>query len=201
MDDTRARIISATYRAVRQYGLDGTRVQNISALAGLSPGALYRYFKGKGELLVTAFTELDRRAAAVFDALPFDRGTIRSDPMGAFRALWQPYFRFWTVHPDETVFYHRFRDSELFPAFNRQRDVSYFHTFVEEVDEFMDAYPSLRSINADLLWFHILNGTVMYAKYVVEGVLPNTEETEDSIFRLLSTGMSGYLLCPEADPA
>ena len=33
----------------------------------------------------------------------------------------------------------------------------------------------------------------MYAKYVVEGVLPNTPETEDTIFHLLTTGLSGYL--------
>mgnify|MGYP006922489381 CR=1 FL=1 len=33
----------------------------------------------------------------------------------------------------------------------------------------------------------------MYAKYVVEGTLPDTQETEDTIFQLLTTGLSGYL--------
>ena len=33
----------------------------------------------------------------------------------------------------------------------------------------------------------------MYAKYVVEGTLPNNQETEDTIFQLLATGLSGYL--------
>ena len=33
----------------------------------------------------------------------------------------------------------------------------------------------------------------MYAKYVVEGTLPNTQETEDTVFQLLATGLSGYL--------
>jgi hypothetical protein len=28
---------------------------------------------------------------------------------------------------------------------------------------------------------------------VVEGTLPNTQETEDTIFQLLTTGLSGYL--------
>ncbi len=35
------RIISAAMKAVRQYGLEGVRIQNISKLAGVSPGALY----------------------------------------------------------------------------------------------------------------------------------------------------------------
>ena len=33
----------------------------------------------------------------------------------------------------------------------------------------------------------------MYAKYVVEGILPDNQETEDTIFQLLTTGLSGYL--------
>ena len=52
LDDTRTRIIFAAIRAVRQYGLEGVRVQNVSRLAGISPGALYRYFEGKGRRIV-----------------------------------------------------------------------------------------------------------------------------------------------------
>ena len=37
------------------------------------------------------------------------------------KSLWQPYFRFWVAHPDETVFYHRFRDSAAFPKYDKCR--------------------------------------------------------------------------------
>lgn len=47
VDDTKTRIISATMKAVRQHGLEGIRVQTVSELAGISPGALYRYFEGR----------------------------------------------------------------------------------------------------------------------------------------------------------
>ena len=52
----------------------------------------------------------------------------------------------------------------------------------------------MRQINQDLLWLHVLTSTVMYAKYVVEGVLPDNQETEDTIFRFLTEGLSGYLI-------
>ena len=55
MDDTRMRIIFATMKAVRQYGLEGTRIQTVSDLAGVSPGALYRYFDSKDQLIVECF--------------------------------------------------------------------------------------------------------------------------------------------------
>ena len=193
MDDTRTRIIFATMKAVRQYGLEGMRIQSVSDLAGVSPGALYRYFESKDQLIVESFTYVDKQAAAIFDRLKLNPLSILIDPMGVVRSLWQPYFRFWVAHPDETVFYHRFRDSAFFPEYDRSRDCTYFNTFLGMVRLFKKAFPGLDQINQDLLWLHVLTSTVLYAKYVVEGTLPNTQETEDTIFRLLTTGLSSYL--------
>ena len=174
LDDTKMRIIFATMKAVRRYGLEGVRIQNVSELAEISPGALYRYFNSKDQLIVECFTYVDRQAAEIFDHLKLNPLTMLTDPMGAVKSLWLPYFRFWTSHPDETVFYHRFRDSAFFPKYEK-------------------AFPALDRINQDLLWLHVLTSTVMYAKYVVEGTLPNSQETEDTVFQLLTTGLSGYL--------
>ena len=193
MDDTKTRILSATMRAVRQYGLEGARVQNISELAGISPGAMYRYFKSKDELMAACFIHVDQQAAAIFEHLKFNPLDILTDPMGAVKSLWLPYFRFWVSHPDETVFYHRFRDSAAFPNYDKARYSSYFGTFGGMVRAFMRAFPGLRRVNQDVLWLHVLTSTVMYAKYVVEGLLPNTQETEDTVFQFLTTGLSGYL--------
>lgn len=193
MDDTKTRIIFAAMKAVRQYGLEGMRIQNVSDLAGISPGALYRYFEGKNQLIVECFTYVDRQAAAIFEQCKFDPSAMAANPMEAVKCLWLPYFRFWTAHPDETVFYHRFRDSAFFPKYDKSRDVTYFNTFIGMVEAFMQAFPRLKQINQDLLWLHVLTSTVMYAKYVVEGTLPNDQETEDAIFQLLTTGLSGYL--------
>ncbi len=193
MDDTKTRIISATMKAVRQYGLEGVRIQNVSRLAGISPGALYRYFDSKDQLIVECFIYVDKQAAEIFEHLKFNPIKMLVDPMGAVKSLWLPYFRFWVAHPDETVFYHRFRDSAIFPEYDKTRDASYFETFAGMVRTFRNVFPSLKLINQDLLWLHVLTSTVMYAKYVVEGVLPNTPETEETIFQLLTTGLSGYL--------
>lgn len=193
LDDTKTRILLATMKAVRQYGLEGVRVQNVSELAGISPGALYRYFESKEQMIEECFTYVDRQAAEIFDRLKFNPLTMLTDPMGAVKSLWQPYFRFWVAHPDETVFYHRFRDSAAFPKYDKARDASYFSAFAGMVHMFMEAFPCLRRINQDLLCLHVLTTTVMYAKYVVEGLLPDNQETEDTVFQLLATGLSGYL--------
>ena len=193
LDDTKTRIIAAAIKAVRQYGLEGVRIQNVSELAGISAGAIYRHFDGKDQLLVECFTYVDKQAAEIFERLKFNPLVMLTDPMGAIKSLWLPYFRFWTSHPDETVFYHRFRDSTFFPKYDKDRDVSYFKTFIGMVHIFKKVFPSLDKMNQDLLWLHVLTSTVMYAKYVVEGTLPNNRETEDTVFQLLTTGLSGYL--------
>lgn len=193
MDDTKIRIMSAAIKAVRQYGLEGMRIQNVSDLAGISPGALYRYFESKDQLIIECFTYVDRQAAAIFEQLSFNPLTMLVDPIGAVKKLWLPYFRFWVAHPDETVFYHRFRDSAFFPKYDRSRDVGYFSVFIGMVRIFKEVFPGLDRMNQDLLWLHILTSTVMYAKYVAEGVLPANQETEDTVFQLLTSGLSSYL--------
>ena len=185
--------MSAAMKAVRQYGLEGMRIQNVSDLAGISPGALYRYFESKDQLIIECFTYVDKQAAAIFEHLSFNPLTMLVDPIGAVKKLWLPYFRFWVAHPDETVFYHRFRDSTFFPKYDRNRDVGYFSVFIGMVRIFKEVFPGLDRMNQDLLWLHILTSTVMYAKYVAEGVLPANQETEDAVFQLLTSGLSAYL--------
>lgn len=193
MDDTKTRIILAAMKAVRRYGLEGVRVQNVSELAGVSPGALYRYFQSKEQILMECFTYVDKQAAAIFDQLKFDPLDMLSRPMEAVKCLWVPYYRFWTAHPDETVFYYRFRDSAAFPQYYKSQDTSYFQSFADKVHLFMEAFPSLRQVSQDVLWLHVLTCTLMYAKAVVEGLLPNTRETEETVFRFLAVGLAGYL--------
>ena len=183
MDNTRTRIIYAAMAAVRQYGLEGVRIQQVSEFAGITPGAIYRHFASKEQLLIECFTYVDKQAAEIFEHLQFNPLAMLTDPMGAVKELWQPYFRFWVAHPDETIFYHRFRDSVFFPKYNRTRDVTYFNKFIGMVRAFKMVFPRLDRINQDLLWLHVLTSTVMYAKYVVEGTLPNNRETEDTVFQ------------------
>lgn len=42
LDDAKTGIILGAIKSVRRYGLEGVRIQNISELAGISSGAIYR---------------------------------------------------------------------------------------------------------------------------------------------------------------
>ena len=59
LNETRERIVAAALTLVAQHGYGGTGIPAIAAEAGLSTGALYRYFPSKAEL----FDEVFRRAS------------------------------------------------------------------------------------------------------------------------------------------
>ena len=63
-------------KAVRQYGLEGVRIQNVSELAEISPGAIYRYFESKDQLLVECFIYVDKQDDGT--------GTLKRTPKKSF---------------------------------------------------------------------------------------------------------------------
>ncbi len=193
MDRTNTRILRAAMRGVRLYGLEGVRVQNIAELAGLTSGAIYRHFDSKDALIRECFDTVCQQVLALFDRMEIDSQAMLANPTGTIKELWLPLFRFWTSHPDETVFYHRIRDSASYPEYARAQNKSHFKHFVALVGEIRKAFPGLNRLNPDILWLHLLSGTVMYAKNVVEGALPDTEATEEAVFQLLINGLTSYL--------
>lgn len=197
MSDTRQKIISAAMAAVRINGIEGVRIQNISELAGITPGAVYRHFKGKDEILEECFTYVDKQAAEIFDHIKLEPALLTMSPINAIHKLWQPYFHYWLEHPDETIFYFRFRDRAFFYEFDKTRNVDYFGSFIKMVNVFKNAFPRLAAMNQNILWLHVLTTTILYAKYIAEGILPNTQDTEDAVFELMTTGLEGYLRQPE----
>lgn len=189
MANQKEEIIRAAMKGVRQYGLDGVRIRYIAELAGSSVGNIYQHFSSKEQLMQVCFERVDRQIASLFDPLRLDQRAMAANPEQEIYRLWSIYFRWLVAHPDETVFYHRFRDSAAFPEFDRRRDVSYFTSFIEIIRLFDRQFHIYDQIDQSILWFYVLSSTIMYAKHVVEGVLPDTPATERSIFQLEMHGL------------
>ena len=72
----RQRIVDAAIACFARSGFHGASMQEICAEAGMSPGALYRYFPSKVSI-IAAITEAEREEHAAF----FDRMAEASDPV------------------------------------------------------------------------------------------------------------------------
>ena len=189
MEDRKIQIEKAAMKCAKEFGLAGLRISHISKEAGVAPGSIYNYFSGKEELLQASFEYVDRQIAEIFDEIEVQPEQIAGQPENVVAQFWFPYFQWLVSHPDETQFYFQFRLDPGFVEYNQKRDIAYFASFVSFVGLFKTIYPKLKEIDENILWLHILTTTILFAKYVIDGVLKNDEMTEKTIFQLLLGGL------------
>lgn len=65
----RRQILEASWRCFARDGFHGTSMQDIFAEAGLSAGAVYRYFSSKLDLIKATASEVSQTVSPAFDAL------------------------------------------------------------------------------------------------------------------------------------
>lgn len=193
MANQRSILIQAAIKAVRVYGMDGVRMQHIGQIAHATPSSIYQYFKGKDELLRVCFEQIDHEIAYIFDKISTMEEEMAVDPRQTLRTVWSAFWRWLADHPDETIFYHNYRDWSGFAEYDMNRDVSHFEPFVRQLRILRQRYPGLCAVPRVILWLYVLEGTVMYAKYVAQGLIQDTPETEDAVFRLLMGGVEGLM--------
>ena len=126
MANQRSILIQAAIKAVRVYGMDGVRMQHIGQIAHATPSSIYQYFKGKDELLRVCFEQIDHEIAYIFDKISTMEEEMAVDPRQTLRTVWSAFWRWLADHPDETIFYHNYRDWSGFAEYDMNRDVSHF---------------------------------------------------------------------------
>jgi len=66
--DRRAKILEAALEVCQRHGVEGARMEEVAARAGVSKGTLYRYFKNKEELLLATVIDSYQQNLPLFDA-------------------------------------------------------------------------------------------------------------------------------------
>lgn len=91
--DTRTRLLASATTLFAEHGYAGVRVADITEGANLSPGAFYRYFKDRREIMLVL---LRRLTAEAFDfvRVPWDQ----ADPMDSVLQSTHLYLEFYESH-------------------------------------------------------------------------------------------------------
>lgn len=198
LEDNREEIMRGAIEGVAEYGLEGLNMKTISRLSGRNSSTIYTIFNSKDELLRCCFERIDHQIARLFGKVKLDPRALAEDPEGQVRRIWTRYFRFLVEHPAETLFYVRYRSGSGFAEYDKKRDVSHFAGFMRLVRTFDEQYHIFRDIPSGLLWLHLLTTTLMYARYVVEGVLPRDADTQERIFQLEMNGLRSLMAADAA---
>ncbi|MCW2600389.1 MAG: TetR family transcriptional regulator [Frankiales bacterium] len=86
---TQAKLLDATVEALVGVGYAGTSTTEICRRAGVSQGALFRYWPTKGELLADAAAHLLGRVTTAYEQAFAGRGGVGARE--ALEALWETY--------------------------------------------------------------------------------------------------------------
>lgn len=96
-EDKRLRIIEAAGQEFGAHGFEGASLNRIIAAAGISKGAMYYYFDGKGDLFATVFRFAEEQ---LLDLRHFDLGQVDRDSFWpALERLTQVKQGFLEAHP------------------------------------------------------------------------------------------------------
>ena len=88
----RQQILDAARACVLEHGLEAVSMEMIISRSGLSTGAVYRYFKGKDEIIGAAITEAAREIAeAVVPILASPKAPLPAELVERLLAAWVSY--------------------------------------------------------------------------------------------------------------
>lgn len=84
-------IRDAAMRVFVRKGINATTMQDIASEAGLSAGALYRYFEGKEQLVRAVFEYCREENRALFEEAPSDIGSPLNSLFAVGRVVWDEF--------------------------------------------------------------------------------------------------------------
>jgi AcrR family transcriptional regulator len=95
LEARRQQILDAALTCFDRAGFHGSSMQDIFEEAGLSTGAVYRYFSSKEEIILALAEQRHAKEAALID-----EARHIEDPRAALHRLAELYFQ-WLIDPDE----------------------------------------------------------------------------------------------------
>lgn len=189
MDGTEKRtaLLKAAVHSVANNGLENTTTRTIGTEAGIHDAYIYRYFDDKDQLLAQAYlTENEKIMNVLVKAIDYENQFLATQPLEqrsayVICAAW----KYLTDNPDICKFLVYYYNS---PGFSKYA-LEDHRKWVSRLTQML--YPTFHTKEepATMLYM-IFNSLYEFAMQVANGILPNTEETAQRVFRNVYTAIS-----------
>lgn len=184
--------IESAIKKVADSGLENLRTKQVADHTGFSEATLFRIFKTKESLLDAAFLYVDKRLSDIVaqseylslsDEMPFEKALYR---------MWKEVYRHLLDNKEETVFLIRYRYSSLYTKEVRSQRQAYNGSFEKIYDVFDKWFGVSSSTYRGFLINYIFELTLCFADKVIEGMVQDTEETEERIWRAVISAAKSF---------
>ena len=189
--DRRQEFLKTTMQLVSEKGFGGFSMKQVTCKMGVSEALIYKYFESKEALLYACFESMHRRIAALFVSYRLPPLEDARSVLWAIRGLWMRYFGFLVQCGYETIYYFAYRDSPYFKTVLKhdgEAAATYFRDFGQLMHAVNEKLHFTETFTEAHLWTYVLDTTGIFAKRVIRGELPATEESCEAIFTLVSRG-------------
>lgn len=191
MDKTmRESLMLGTMKIASEMGLENVTTKKIAAAAKASEATLFRLFESKEALLLQTFAYAENELFQAFlSALP----VFREDSLdyeSCCRVFFARCWRYLLANPDQNQFYLRFYYSLYYEMYARQQLEAGLPSLIDRMQKKLRNVPD--NGNTKILLMRMLDTMLNFAARVASGELSNTDETAESVFRLLFNLLETY---------
>lgn len=178
---------------VADIGMVNFSMRKVTERLGVSESFTYQYFDTKESLLRGCYNKINDQFAALFqEKLLAEIQKCEEKSLDEiFCGLWKSCFSYWVENTYRTIYYFEYRDSRLLDRGEKGRKAVFIRWFEECLQKRGNRCFLYEAANMDYLWIYIIDVTGVFAKRVIRGELPDTEESYENIWRLISKGVSG----------
>jgi AcrR family transcriptional regulator len=175
--EVRQALIKSAIRVVSVQGIQNATTKALSTESGLSEVYIYRHFKSKDDLLEQTFYALDKEQMFVMKNSLKQIDTTQSVQAG-FKILFNNFWKFALGDRDKCSFFIQYYYSSYYLSHSDIERKSIYQPFLDAVaPAFVEGADPWIELN------HMYD--VAFAKLwrVIRGVLPDTSETEENVYR------------------
>ena len=163
------------------FGLENVSTKKIAETIPISEGSIFHNFPNKKALLVHCLHYIDSILNEALGSVP-SCGTSLYQYM---TALWYTYFKFLVSHRNYNKFYLQFCRSSYYKEETRTAPHASYPFFQKIIQNNM----RLLGLDPDLIWQYLIDTSRCFALQIADGTLPDTPETYDIVFNLLTHGI------------
>lgn len=190
---TKEKLKRSAVKVTVESGMDLVTTQSIAKMAGCSEAMIYRFFKGKNELLTEVFLEID---SILSNFLLQNKNISVANLDEGLKESWHNIWRWLLDHPDETLFLIRFRYSSLYTDETRNKRLGHDGSF-DAFNQIIDArFGSPTFSYSGFIFNYLFEITLSFAERVALGRFVDNENVEQYIwnFILYNLHYKDYLL-------
>lgn len=192
-NEIRQRLIDGTIHVIAREGLTKASTKQIGLVSSINEAYIYRCFKDKEDMFAKAFASLDdelvTKAMQHVSVMYMQEMEYEARCRIFFTAIWS----FLLSNSEKCLAFIRYYYS---PYFSNYSADEHKMKYVPLVDKFKDAFK--REANVWMLLNYILTTMLDFAVKVFDGDLPNNEDTEEHVFRLIYVSIRQYFKTRES---